>query len=378
MVNSIPQGGQSKEEKDVNFYDYDGTCLYSYTKEQFLSLTQMPENPNHTDEGLISEGWTGTLEQAKYFVSKCGFCDLGQYYHPEDNKTKIYLTLATTDIVPLYIVLDAASSSVTVDWGDNSEPTTFTGSTWTRLYHEYLAPGDFIISITVNKGFLKLQNSSGSVPPGNSYNTKFIKNIKKIVVCTTNTMIGNWAFAGLECPIIVSKIYSRNDGTIAEPYYRYRHSICICPTITTLVSSKPTPVLHTRLSGCQSKKVILPLEEISSYNSNQNVFKEVTCYNIIVPEGTIQLGQQSFRNTLLTNCVLPSTITDISNSLNSAINFYNFYILATTPPTVTSNDVRNLKNSDAKIYVPAESIEIYKTAENWSIAADNFYPLPSE
>ena len=29
--------------KDVNFYDYEGTLLYSYTKAEFMALSEMPE-----------------------------------------------------------------------------------------------------------------------------------------------------------------------------------------------------------------------------------------------------------------------------------------------------------------------------------------------
>ena len=38
---------------DVNFYDYDGTILYSYTKEQFLALSAMPKL--QTRDGLICQ-----------------------------------------------------------------------------------------------------------------------------------------------------------------------------------------------------------------------------------------------------------------------------------------------------------------------------------
>ena len=41
-------------EKDINFYDYDGTLVKSYSKENFLTLTEMPANPSH--EGLIAQG----------------------------------------------------------------------------------------------------------------------------------------------------------------------------------------------------------------------------------------------------------------------------------------------------------------------------------
>ena len=50
-------------EKDVNFYDYDGSLVTSYTAEEFLELSEMPANPTH--EGLTAQGWNWTLEDAQ-------------------------------------------------------------------------------------------------------------------------------------------------------------------------------------------------------------------------------------------------------------------------------------------------------------------------
>ena len=40
-INSIPSGGSMASRKDVNFYDYDGTIVNSYTAEEFAELTAM-------------------------------------------------------------------------------------------------------------------------------------------------------------------------------------------------------------------------------------------------------------------------------------------------------------------------------------------------
>ena len=49
-IANLPSGGAVEvEEKDVNFYDYDGTRLHSYTKTEFLALESMPENPTRTN-----------------------------------------------------------------------------------------------------------------------------------------------------------------------------------------------------------------------------------------------------------------------------------------------------------------------------------------
>ena len=57
---NTPGGGgdtPSPHGSDVNFRDCDGTLLYSYSKDQFLALTELPPLP--TREGLICQEGTG-------------------------------------------------------------------------------------------------------------------------------------------------------------------------------------------------------------------------------------------------------------------------------------------------------------------------------
>ena len=50
-------GGSSEFHKpQVYFYDYDGTLLYTYTREEFLALSSLPANPDHSTEGLTAQG----------------------------------------------------------------------------------------------------------------------------------------------------------------------------------------------------------------------------------------------------------------------------------------------------------------------------------
>lgn len=80
-IDSIPAGGTVEvQSKDVDFLDYDGTIVYSYTATEFANLTALPANPTH--DGLISQGWNWTLADAKAYVASYGFLDIGQLYEP--------------------------------------------------------------------------------------------------------------------------------------------------------------------------------------------------------------------------------------------------------------------------------------------------------
>ena len=97
-VLNIPSGGGSVEEKDVNFYDYDGTLTNSYTKAEFLALEAMPSNPTH--DGLTSQGWNWSLENAKSVVSENGTLDIGQQYTTDTGETRLYITLSDEYLSP--------------------------------------------------------------------------------------------------------------------------------------------------------------------------------------------------------------------------------------------------------------------------------------
>ena len=76
-IATIPSGGGgSTTRKDVNFYDYDGTIVNSYTATEFANLSAMPDNPSH--DGLTAQGWNWSLSDAKSYVASYGELDVGQ------------------------------------------------------------------------------------------------------------------------------------------------------------------------------------------------------------------------------------------------------------------------------------------------------------
>ena len=97
---------------DVNFYDFTGTRLYSYTREEAEALTEMPPAPNFYNfdqdyigrrrryngyASLMADGWNYTLEQMNAQLYGSTRCDIGGLYIPENpssqNKdTYIYCT----------------------------------------------------------------------------------------------------------------------------------------------------------------------------------------------------------------------------------------------------------------------------------------------
>lgn len=159
-VLDISGGGTTEpEEKDVNFYDYDGTRLYSYTKDEFLAMNEFPENPTH--EGLTAQGWNWELADAKASVERIGVIDIGQNYITDDNSFRIYIELE--DNLHIGIMFDKTASgddmtnSFEVDWGDNTERTLLQNladfdTNYTQNYimaqqHDYQEKGSYVIKV---------------------------------------------------------------------------------------------------------------------------------------------------------------------------------------------------------------------------------------
>ena len=216
-------GIPSVSPKEVNFYDYDGTCLYAYTVEEAQALTEMPPLPER--KGLICQGWNWTLEDVK----ACNMAvDVGATYTTDDGTTRIYITLQEGRTSPCLGV--CPNGTVTVDWGDETAPDTLTGTStstvqWTPN-HEYAEPGDYVIRLTVdgemgftgtvstNEGSCILRYSSSA----EKRNLTYDRVVKKIEIGSGVTSIGDYSFA--RRPMLTSVVIP-NSVTRVDKYAFY-------------------------------------------------------------------------------------------------------------------------------------------------------------
>lgn len=137
--------------KDVNFYDYDGTIVHSYTKKEFLQLEELPGDPQH--EGLTAQGWNWTLAGAKAYVEKYGACEIGQSYVTDDGKTRIYVEIAETERLSLSLrFTQTLAGGVTVDWGDGSTEVTPNATGNVAMNHTYAQGGEYLVTLNVAAG----------------------------------------------------------------------------------------------------------------------------------------------------------------------------------------------------------------------------------
>lgn len=318
-------GGTSRPniEDPVKFWDYDGTLLYSYTDAQALALTELPPNPSHT--GLVAEGWNWTLAEIKSYATDYpdGDINVGQTYITASGDTEIYVTLDSATLHP-YLKL-AVNGTVEVDWGDNSTPSTMTGSSDSTLVwadHQYAAVGDYKISISVQSGRFTFKlgddnNGGGVFSNTDSVNRNLIySSIVTKILFGSSVRCDTYAFQYLVNLNTVS--ISKTVIYLANLLFRYAYSLkhITLPTLASLYSISSDCYQCYNLKSASIPKNV-------QQSGCSNTFS--SCYNLL--SVTYPDNQTMFDCNFMNNCnaITKIVIPDSTTYINS--NFYNLYNL---------------------------------------------------
>ena len=123
---------------------------------------------------------------------------------PTDGKTRVYIHLEYGRTSPMLGV--CPKGTVTVDWGDGTEPDTLTGTSTTTVKwtptHEYTAPGDYVIALTVEGTMGFYGKSGGNQHSGilryasgaDTRNRAYQSAVQKVEIGEGVTSIGSYAF----------------------------------------------------------------------------------------------------------------------------------------------------------------------------------------
>ena len=328
-------GGTSEAvtQKQVNFIDYDGTLLYSYTATEANALSALPANPTHT--GLTAQGWNWSLAQIKSQLSSVptGTIWVGQMYVTSSGDTEIDVEFVD-DLRKTPILAMAVNGSVTIDWGDNSATSSVTGTSLTtskRTAHTYPHAGAYTISIHVNSGSFQFYWA-------NSYSTLLQKNttlnenriyancVKRVRIGNNMASIGYGAFDF--CSAMTSITIPSSITTLGtEAFYG-------CPSLVSITfPSGITTIGSNMFYASYGMKTISIPKSVTSIGNGAFY----NCYSLIsvtLPSGVTSIGSQAFyTNYSLQDLVLPDSVQTIGASA-----FYYCISLrsATIPSGVTS------------------------------------------
>jgi hypothetical protein len=395
-IASIEGGGGSGgtsvavSKSDVNFYDYDGTLLHSYTKSAFLALSALPDLP--TRNGLTCQGWNYTLAKAKEYVTSYGVLDIGAMYITDDGKTRLYIKIAAAGrmTVPLYFSQTVANG-VTIDWGDGSATQTLSGTENKNTTHTYASIGDYVITLKVNSGTLGLGNNSSSYCVMGSIgdNGKVYCNMLQAVeIGKSVTSIGDYAF--YNCYSLASVVIPSSVTSIGNTAFRQCYSLSsivipysvtsignyafyYCYSLASIViPSGVTSIGNSAFYSCYSLASIVIPSGVTSIGNG--TFYD--CYSlayIVIPSSVTSIEGRAFYYCYsLASIVIPSSVTSIGDyafSSCSGMTYYDFRA-SKSVPTLSSTNTFNSSPSDCKIVVPDSLYSSWTTATNWSTYAN--------
>ena len=336
---SVSGGGGGVTEKQVNFIDYDGTILYSYTAQEANALTALPANPSHS--GLTAQGWNWTLNQIKAQLTSIpdGKVWIGQMYITQSGDTEIDCTFDNADYLSPYLTI-AINGSVNVDWGDNTTADTATGTSLTSMKyigHTYAEVGQYTITISVNSGTYEFLNSSNAKPSVLSvYNTDSNRRYSRAYASCIDAIrlgasvnIGSEAFAycySLQSITIPNSVTSI--GTYAFQYCFALQHVTIPAGVTSIANNtfqncyslqhiaipdSVTSIGNYAFGTCRALQSITIPNSVTSIGTY--VFQY--CYavqNITIPNSVTSIGNYAFTScTSLQHITIPNSVTSISN-----------------------------------------------------------------
>lgn len=316
ITTNIPTGSLEPEEKDVNFYDYDGTRVYSYTKNEFLALNDMPANPTHS--GLTAQGWNWDFSDAQTYVTNYGMLDVGQNYVTDDGDTRLYVDIEDESQATFRIGLGLGiGASATIDWGDGTT-STLTGSgitigLKTTDLHTYSTLGEKVIKIrSANNAAYHFygdgHNSSMLICyyTEQDANNNFVQNVlKKVEIGSKLNTIKNYGFqkfSNLETITIPNSLSWDNRGISC-----YNLKCFVMPKNLTTAN-----YTYGMEENQAAKKIIFngSLKTLGQYMFNNNNFID----KFTLPRTTTTLSNYTFANCgRLKEIILPDSITSIGN-----------------------------------------------------------------
>ena len=177
--------------------------------------------------------------------------------------------------------------------------------------------------------------------------------VKSISIPKGISVINSPLFAG--CSNLTSIVVDSEN-----PYYDSREN---CNAIIT-TSQNPYFTPNTLIAGCKTTIIPNSVAEIGD-----NAFYNSALESITIPTGTTKIGRSAFNNSiLLSSITLSATLIEISDwAFADCLSLNTIICYAIEPPTISSNTFfgSNPIYNNPTIYVPAESVEAYKNADQW-------------
>ena len=193
-------------------------------------------------------------------------------------------------------------------------------------------------------------------------------NIANVTIGSGVTTIGNWAFA--YCSDLTS-ITIPDSVTIIGTYAFYN-----CSNIANVtIGSGVTTIGDSVFNSCSGLTSITIPDSVTSIGKD-SFYYCTSLSSVTIPNSVTNIGNGAFNSCSgLTSVTIPDSVTNIGNSaFYDCISISSVTINAVTPPKLGSDA---FYGSTCPIYVPAASVDVYKSASGWSDYASRIQPIPN-
>lgn len=385
-IDSIQTGGGSApaeevEEKDVNFFDYDGTLIASYTEAEAKALTALPTPPEHS--GLVFQGWNYTLEEVK---ANAEMADIGALYTTDDGATRLEIEVLEDRYIRMRFSQTKASG-VLINWGDGKSERSSEIAGQVYFLHNYEEPGKYTITLTID--------DDCNVTLG-SYSSHF--------VCI-NSRSSNAAQNSLKKLYIGDRVVKIDKSAFKNHYAL--HSVSMSQWITALadecfnsssiefitIPSGVDAIPYTAFSTCGClKNISLPVsvQNLAQYSIYMcNALKRLNLKNITNPQSravgndnaiseiVVNADVAYIPNYFCSDCIglervvfLGKVKTFYSGALSSCYSLKTVDLThCEAVPTLQDATIFNGAGSGLEILVPSAMADEWKQATNWTALA---------
>lgn len=350
------------EPKGVDFYDYDGTLLYTYTTAEAQQLSSLPALPSHA--GLTCQGWNWTLANIK---SHGGDVVVGANYVTSDGATRIDIEISSLDDKKMYLYFANSSSSypTQIDWGDGSSVQNASSTSVTEYSHTYSAIGTYTIKLTASGGSTKVSTKSSSASStslfGNGASHYYPSGNKvRAIYIGSNLTANSYAFQE-SC---VEKISFNGNWTSVKSYLvrnsPYLKAIILPSGVTSIPSSFCT--------GCSKLEVLSTPKALQTMGTTcssacPSLKKFVAPSNLYSLDGTALASCKGLKRIDFKGNVtaIGATAFNICTGL-SRITF----LKNTSVPTLSNVNAFNNLPDTYKIVIPDNLYSSWTGASNWS------------